>query len=101
MKALWSELSAQIQVDDSRLDPGHPVGEVDREHTVHSPGRHDDRTPQRDRATGESGSGTPWDHGPAVGFGNLHDCHDIVSRFRETHRPGYAAVEHGGVMRCK
>ena len=101
MEPLGLQLLREVEIDDAGLHPGDAVVGIDRQHLVHPAGRHHDGPPQRDRATGEAGACATGDHGRTVLLGDAHDRLDLFGGLREAHRAGDAAVEHGGVMRCK
>ena len=56
----------KIQVEHTRFDPRDPVVGVDLEDPVHFRGRQDDRTPKRNRSTGEARTRTPRSDGPTM-----------------------------------
>ena len=101
VESLGPQLLREVEIDDAGLHPGDAVVRVDRQHLVHPAGRYDDGPPQRDCAAGESGAGATGNHGRTVLLGDSHDRLDLFGGLRKAHRAGDAAVEHGGVMRCK
>ena len=84
VKSERTKVLRQIEVDDTGLDPGHAVVDVDLEDPVHLRQRDDDRRPERDGSSRESGAGSPGHDPSTVALGDPHDRLDLSRRGRES-----------------
>ena len=82
----------QVEVEDARLHPGHPLLGVDLQDAVHARGHHHDRVgaslAHGHRPPGQARARAPGHDGPAVGPGDGHGRLHLPRGHGEAHHAG-------------
>src|SRR5262245_21882154 len=94
----WIERYAQMQIDETRLDNGAQIIEIDFKNTIHTCKDDHDTAIDGDCAAAEAGTRTAWHDRYAIASRYLHDLCHILAGCRQNDDIRGTAINRGVIL---